>query len=331
MKKFSKITAIYICLILLFTSCSIPAKRPESGIWYCEELRMSIDFSECNNYNPDCVKYYNEDGSCEVRRCLIDYGSGIGICSTDEEEWYLNGKFKYRNDELKVTLHYEDKTYIFVEIDDEISIVAEALTPEYASVIYDYDALLNFRLSDTFEEAYNNGKRADLNGNWTSAMEEDDDLSYKWHCMVVEMTAYLENPTKADFGYILKDINSDKFPELFWVSGDYNIHAIFTVVDGEVQLLDAFWPRYKAILTDENKIYTRGSGGAVYICYEIKELNANGEWVVTNGFEQDDTVYYELVDGEKTIIDEQQFDELLSANLFEITDNWKSQVIIPIK
>lgn len=205
---------------------------------------------------------------------------------------------------------------------------------EYTDVLSDYKKILEFRFSDTFEEDYNSGKTVVLNEKLQKDLQkplEEFTLEYRWSNMLVEMDSWLgKEGTPEMFGYILKDINSDGINELFWVDEKNNILAIFTIVNGEAELLDAFWPRYAVVLTDSGELYTRGSGGASYVYYEIKKLKPNSSELDTmvefavDGYDYEtNTVnYYEVINGEKISITEERFDELLSQYPFTLTQNW---------
>lgn len=104
-----------ICIGL--SACSIPQPTPEEGIWYCEELMIEIDFSYLNeNLSPDCAKRYNADGTYQDVLCHIDYGSSITICSENQEEDFLIGRFSYKNDIFLVTTIEDKTTYVFERI-----------------------------------------------------------------------------------------------------------------------------------------------------------------------------------------------------------------------
>ena len=108
--------AFLLCVILFTTSCSIPAKKPETGIWFCEELKISIDFSLAQNTSDSAI-LHNDDGSCEPLGCHFDFGNGIYFFQRvdDVEIDYLRGTFKWKNDEFIVTSINDENTYVFVE------------------------------------------------------------------------------------------------------------------------------------------------------------------------------------------------------------------------
>lgn len=107
------ILVIYILTLLCACSVSFPAKKPSDGIFYCSELKMSIDFSLLES-TPECIKLYTEDGNYTVCRCMIDYGCGIGICSADQETYYLTGCFSYEGDNFTIETYADNTVYTFV-------------------------------------------------------------------------------------------------------------------------------------------------------------------------------------------------------------------------
>lgn len=106
---------ILLCVILLVSSCSIPEKKPETGIWFCDELKISIDFSLAQN-TSNCAILHNDSGTYEPLGCHFDFGNRIYFFHqiNDNEIDYLNGTFKWKHDEFIVTSNNGESTYIFV-------------------------------------------------------------------------------------------------------------------------------------------------------------------------------------------------------------------------
>lgn len=131
LKKFSMLVLLVASLCILLCSCSFPQPKPQSGVWYCEELMIEIDFSLQNEYlnenegvnPPYFARKYNADGTYQDIQCLFDYGSNIWLASVVESEMdipetYLSGVFKYRNGVFSITTIEDNHTYIFERIDD---------------------------------------------------------------------------------------------------------------------------------------------------------------------------------------------------------------------
>lgn len=109
--------AILLLIPLVFLcSCRIQAAHPERGVWYCEELKMSINFSLFGK-TSEMVRIYNDDGTFETFLCHIDFGNGIYIATLDDSENIYQGNCKLRGEDFYVKI--DDTTYIFNEITTE--------------------------------------------------------------------------------------------------------------------------------------------------------------------------------------------------------------------
>lgn len=137
---FLLITSGLLCLIL-FSGCNIlllrqgppdrpaPQDHPESGTYYCDELKMSIDFTEFNksyskeNYLIDCVTVENDISSgithysLELRGAEFYFYDRVASGSgTDSDDSYnptgLYGTYNYKDGTLYMTFS-DNKTYVF--------------------------------------------------------------------------------------------------------------------------------------------------------------------------------------------------------------------------
>ena len=82
-----------------------------------------------------------------------------------------------------------------------------------------------------------------------------------------------------EFGYAIRDINEDGFPELFiLVRDDYSerdtVIAIFTIHENKTVLVDAFWSRKRCTVDTDGTIYINGSSGWDNSSSESYQLNA---------------------------------------------------------
>jgi len=210
---------------------------------------------------------------------------------------------------------------------------------EYSEVIDEYKRLLAFRFSDDFYKDNEEGIFFVPNENFEQNLEKEiisetgdkQKLGVHWSYMIAEMDSLLETKgTPEAFGYILKDINEDSIKELFWVDKNHNILALFTIVDGKAELLDAYWPRHQIVLTNNGAIYSRSSSGAAYIDYQINELADNSsEFVQIKSFgvngrnaSNNSLQYYQNIDETTTLINETTFDDLLKEYPFENSNDW---------
>jgi hypothetical protein len=103
---------LIVFAVLGMSACSVRPAIPQDGVFYCNELGISIDFSIMKS-DPKCGKVYAPDGTYTTCRCMIDYGSGIWICSPDQETDYLFGKFLYINDLFYVISDEDGTRYVF--------------------------------------------------------------------------------------------------------------------------------------------------------------------------------------------------------------------------
>ena len=225
-------------------------------------------------------------------------------------------------------------------IDVKVSVSNDhKLCEGYKLLLNDYVSIVNYRLSDTFESDNNNGVIPSVSQNLYDQVYGDDksELSIKWFCMIADMTDYIKTKNIDQFEYILKDINKDNIDEMFWVDSCSNVLAVFTVEDNNAILLDAFWPKYKCVLTDNGYVYTCSVGGAKYNSYELKQLGSDSnsfeiyksvgvESIKNNGTYVDE--YYKTEKGNKIIISKIEYDQFLVDFPFKHTDDWFKKIQI---
>ncbi len=202
----------------------------------------------------------------------------------------------------------------------------------YSVLLEDYESIVSFRLSQNFERDWNNGSPPAISIALTLAIQENPHA--EWSNMVVCMIDGLDHPVQSSFGYVLRDLNNDAFPEMIWVREDYVILAIFTIRGDRLVLLDAFWNKHECVVLAENKLYIRTSGGAAYTEYAILALDSQEEFLRIKQFGVDgysaefESLYYEIVDNQRNAISSDRFHELLLENPFEFGSEWTSQKII---
>lgn len=195
------------------------------------------------------------------------------------------------------------------------------ISEPYTMLLSDYNAVVNFRISSNFVYSYNEGVGPEISNELAAKIDED--FGYQFHAMLAEMVAGLDDPSLDSFGYILQDINNDGFEELFWVREDYFILAIFTIRDNHFQMIDAFWPRYKAVVTDEGFLYTRSSGGADVIDYKLVKISEDGSISESIEFGLNGQIYYEVIEGKKQSVTQERFEQLVQRYPFEDGDAWR--------
>ena len=199
----------------------------------------------------------------------------------------------------------------------------------YAQVLQDYEAIVRFRLSDSFEDDWNNNRFPAVSDALTLAIQENPNADYS--SALIEMSKGLAEPAVSSFGYILRDINGDDFPELFWLRTDYSILAIFTKQNEKLALLDAFWPKHECVITDRNELYIRTSSGGQYTDYTLQTLTSQGTLLKCKqvGFDgisaEGQPLYYEIVNNAKQSIEENRFQALLNEHPFAFGSEWQLQ------
>lgn len=107
----------YVCLIIVFMlgccSCTVPRDYPTEGIWYCEDLKMEIDFS-CEGDKAGVKVYSGEEYS------LFEFwtlGASIWIRPAGNVKVYLSGTFRYKGNVFEITTT-EGVKYSFLRMDE---------------------------------------------------------------------------------------------------------------------------------------------------------------------------------------------------------------------
>ena len=122
MKK-NSLVFILICIIIVFTSCTLAPDAPSEGIWYCEELQLVIEFE---GREASVCSYDKNLSHMDLQlRNWIDGGFDI-ICEDDEGEIieiYIGWR-KYKDSDKFIIRLYgkanpEDDFRTQIELDDE--------------------------------------------------------------------------------------------------------------------------------------------------------------------------------------------------------------------
>ena len=183
----------------------------------------------------------------------------------------------------------------------------------YSQLIVDFKDTLNGVLSESFESDFNSGK----------FLSPDANFEYEWGNMLIDAKNGIKNPKLSNFGYILKDINSDDIPELFFVRDDYTILSVFTLIDNAPKLLGAFWSRYSCLMLDDNTIYILSSNGANDFEYTIYELTVDNELSVLKKFGMNES-YYEKINNQIISITDTQFSDILELYPYVAGTDWSN-------
>lgn len=87
------IVIFFLCSNLI--ACTLPFHKPfpKEGVWYCEELMISIDFGNETSEDQFAATKYNQDGTIRNIDCVIYNLDEICLSYTDRQlyEEYLAG------------------------------------------------------------------------------------------------------------------------------------------------------------------------------------------------------------------------------------------------
>ena len=192
--------------------------------------------------------------------------------------------------------------------------------PAYWDSIRDYKAIVAYRLS----KAYDMDKPLPaLSDTMQQALDQNENAQGALDGIVLDLVRST-SPKASNYGYVLYDINKDKTPELFWVSDDSSIVAVFTYYKEKLLILDAFWSRYRGYVGANGQFYTWGSDGAADYYCTVSILNKGKlEEVFSCGSESsvynDGIGYYKAVGKTKVQISEKHFYQL--SDHFAETEN----------
>lgn len=167
--------------------------------------------------------------------------------------------------------------------------------------------------SSKFDEVLNNlSEKLIIEANIIDPKGEGEPSYHIW-CSCVE--------TRDNIGYAIKDLNNDGILDLIILSDDYNVSAIYTIINNKTMLVDAFWSRH-ACQVDKNCIlHVTSSGGAgdYYVAtYVITAKKAEMGLIEMTGVETYDDQTgesfskgrcYQIKNGKKTIISYDDLDK----------------------
>ncbi len=118
---------------------------------------------------------------------------------------------------------------------------------------------------------------------------------------------------KYDCGYAIKDLNGDGVDELILLNADYTVVAIFSTSNGKPVLLGSYHPRNSCWLDWDGRIHVNGNSGSMYFCHQIYKIADGGASLsLLTEYGADSllfpfTYYYQVVNGQKTRISEEDY------------------------
>ena len=132
MSYIKRICALFLCLLVLLTGCAdyeITLWRPDSGVWYCDELEMQLSFDK----SVPCYIVQDETRiECEWSN---DRGSlYIAV------RYLWNGQQKYGDATVFYGKYIDltDDTYVLEEIDTGIQYTFYRISSERSEVTSKY-------------------------------------------------------------------------------------------------------------------------------------------------------------------------------------------------
>ncbi len=141
----------------------------------------------------------------------------------------------------------------------------------------------------------------------------DETLLYHWENMLIETSIWSYRDFLKDkdaFGFALADLNHDGVDELILLLKDYTILAIFTTINNEVALIDAYWAKHRCAIYNTGILYTLTSSGASQWYYRTQYISSqSGELKLLQEYGNSNDEYYKVIDGEKCNINEKDFIE----------------------
>ncbi len=210
-----------------------------------------------------------------------------------------------------------------VGLDDLNPDASEQYMSLYDDLIKDFKKIVEYQPTEIFDD---NWDKLNLSSTFMN-MNNRAKFSYELGNMADEVT-YWDDGTVDDYGYILYNLDDDGIPELFWVRDDHTILAVFTCKNNSVYVLDAFWSRYRCYISQDEKLYTQGSGG--YADHQLRVYKLNGteletEYLLESSLNFDSSIdYYEYINGQQKRISETEFYNLLKLYSDENSAFWKS-------
>lgn len=131
MKKIGICVLCGLCILIISVTCCIKFNftgginnqepYPKDGIFYCDELKMEIDFSKAE-HTSHCACLYDENDNSSALQVLITMGGNTLIIvpenDFESETTYLRGTYKWQGDEFCIDSTYStvfrNKTYFFI-------------------------------------------------------------------------------------------------------------------------------------------------------------------------------------------------------------------------
>ena len=194
---------------------------------------------------------------------------------------------------------------------------------EYSSIIEEYRDFIDYLINDKPDAYIDDRYYTGLGANST-----DDDALYHLFCMMVDVNLTINHSQyiydiyaqQGAVGYTFKDLNGDGNPELIMLLQDYSVLAIYTISDGQPKLLDAYWPKRCCGIDGSGLIYVHTSVNGSLSFHSTYQVSTDGselvlldEFGTDSDYNSSEIYYYQVVDGERRIINKAEYDDLLKV------------------
>lgn len=219
----------------------------------------------------------------------------------------IEGKILHPNTIIRKTDSLiEDENVIGIEflVDRKDILVADdeyCINNYYSQVLSNYKNMINDISTLKFEQLVN------------KYPSPNSQLALQWEEMLKSITNNPQDNKPSKYGFILKDINADNTPELFWVDEDFNIIAIFSALHPSKNLLGVYSGGNWCTVLNDNRLLE----------FEVLD-NSNFEYTVVyfNNFEGlletsfilgcEKGIYYKVEEDKRIDIDLIEFKEIYS-------------------
>lgn len=133
-----------------------------------------------------------------------------------------------------------------------------------------------------------------------------------------------------NMGYAMKDLNENGNDELILLGKDYHIYAIFTVVNGHPIVVDDVFfgdGNHTGAIGTDGTLYKHGYGKGENVYWYMNKISNDGTLIGTqfgcldSDIDDIDVEYYKLINGERTVIDEPEYQTLINE-FYQIVGNY---------
>lgn len=251
-----------------------------------------------DGYSLYTIKFLPNGGYETDRVCKIEYGE-------DETKQYFVA------DEPASKEEYDRVYHAHIDTGIVISIPLSEFAPydvRYLKPIDTMRRFIGYRLDDEFDMFYYPGEILSVD----PSMDAD---SYELSCMFLDLLYGVEDPS---FHFSFIDLNVDGVLELIVFRSDGFIHAIFTLVDGEPKMVDAFWSERWAKINQAGyiMIFTDQGEDLAVSVNDIIPNSTDYQVVAQFGMEKDR--YFKVVDHVDVTIDTEEFNALANPELLKV-------------